>query len=122
VSFSPLTGTIEYIRSGKLRALAVTSKQRSEALPEILTVNDFVPGYEAIAWYGLAAPRSTPVEIVETLNSHVNAALADPKIKARLADLGGTPLAGTPADFGKLIEEETNKWGKVIKFGGIKAD
>ena len=120
VSFSPLTGTIEYVRSGKLRALAVTSKLRSEALPDIPPVDDFVPGYEASAWYGLAAPHNTPADIVDTLNSQINAALADPRIKARLADLGGTPLAGTPAEFGKLIEEETHKWGKVIKFGGIK--
>jgi tripartite-type tricarboxylate transporter receptor subunit TctC len=122
VSFSPLTGTIEYIRSGKLRALAVTSKVRSEALPDIPPVDDFVPGYEASAWYGLAAPRNTPPDIVGSLNSHINAALADPKIKARLDDLGGTPLTGTPADFAKLIEEETDKWGNVIKFGAIKAD
>jgi tripartite-type tricarboxylate transporter receptor subunit TctC len=122
VSFSPLTGTIEYIRSGKLRALAVTTKQRSEALPDIPSVDDFVPGYEASAWYGLATPKNTPLEMVDKLNSHINAALADRTIKTRLADLGGTPLAGPPADFAKLIAEETEKWGTVIKFAGIKSE
>ncbi len=122
VSFSPLTGTIEYIKSGKLRALAVTTKLRSKALPDIPPVGDFVPGYEASAWYGLVAPRNTPAEIIDKLNKEINVALADPKMKARLADLGGTALAGSPADFGKLIAEETEKWAKVIRAANIKAE
>ena len=109
----PMPAAIEYIRAGKLRALAVTTATRSEALPDIPTVGDFVPGYEASAWYGVGAPRNTPAEIVDKLNKEINAALADPKMKARLADLGGTVLAGSPADFGKLIADETEKWGKV---------
>ena len=113
--------SIEYIRAGKLRALAVTTATRSEALPDIPTVGEFVPGYEASAWYGLGAPKNTPAEIVDKLNKEINAALADPKIKARLADLGGTVLAGSPADFGKLIADETEKWGKVIRAANIKA-
>jgi tripartite-type tricarboxylate transporter receptor subunit TctC len=122
VSFSPLTGTIEYIKSSKLRALAVTTKLRSKALPDIPPVDDFVPGYEASAWYGLVAPRNTPAEIIDKLNKEINFALADPKMKARLADLGGTALAGSPADFGKLIAEETEKWAKVIRAANIKAE
>ena len=113
--------SIEYIRAGKLRALAVTGPTRSEALPDIPTVGEFVPGYEASGWFGVGAPRNTPAEIVDRLNKEINAALADPKIKARLADLGGTVLAGSPADFGKLIADETEKWGKVVKFAGAKA-
>ena len=107
--------SIEYIRAGRLRALAVTTATRSEVLPDIPTVGDFVPGYEASAWFGVGAPKNTPAEIVEKLNKEINAGLADPKIKARLADLGGTVLAGSPADFGKLIADETEKWGKVIR-------
>jgi tripartite-type tricarboxylate transporter receptor subunit TctC len=122
VYFSPMPAAIEYIKAGKLRALAVTTAARSEALPDIATVAEFVPGYEASTWVGVGAPKATPAEIVEKLNKEINAALADPKIKARLADLGGTVLPGTPADFGKLIADETEKWGKVVKFTGIKAD
>jgi tripartite-type tricarboxylate transporter receptor subunit TctC len=120
VYFSPMPAAIEYIKAGKLRALAVTTAARSEALPDIATVAEFVPGYEASTWVGVGAPKATPTEIVEKLNKEINAALADPKIKARLADLGGTVLPGTPADFGKLIADETEKWGKVVKFTGIK--
>ena len=102
--------------------LAVTTATRSEALPDIPTVGEFVPGYEASAWYGVGAPKNTPAEIVDKLNKEINAALADPKIKARLADLGGTVLAGSPADFGKLIAEETEKWAKVIRAANIKPE
>ena len=122
VMFPGTPSSIEYIRADKLRALAVTTATRSEALPEIPTMSDFVPGYEASQWFGVGAPRDTPVEIVEKLNNEINAGLADPKIKARLADLGGTVLAGSPADFGKLIGEETEKWAKVVKFSGAKPD
>jgi tripartite-type tricarboxylate transporter receptor subunit TctC len=121
VSFIGLTVAIEHIRSGKVRALAVTTATRSDVLPDIPTVGDFVPGYEASAWFGIGAPKNTPTEVVEKLNKEINAALADPKIKARL-ELGGTVLPGSPADFGKLITDETEKWAKVIKFAGIKAD
>ena len=114
--------SIEYIRTGKLRALAVTTATRSEALPDIPSVSEFVPGYEASAWWGVGAPKDTPADIVEKLNKEINAALADPKMKARLADLGCTVLAGSPSDFGKLIAEETEKWGKVVKSTGIKAE
>ena len=117
VMFATVPSSIEYIRAGKLRALAVTTATRSEALPDVPTVGDFVPGYEASAWYGIGAPKNTPAEIIEKLNKEINAALADPKMKARLADLGGTVLAGSPADFGKLIADETEKWGKVIRVG-----
>ena len=120
VAFGGLPSSIEHIRTGKLRALAVTTATRSEALPNIPTVGEFVPGYEASMWYGIGAPKNTPAEIVAKLNTEVNAALADPKLKARLADVGGTVLAGSSADFGKLIAEETEKWGKVVKFAGIK--
>ena len=114
--------SIEHIRAGKLRALAVTTATRSEALPDIPTVGEFVPGYEASAWYGIGAPKNTPAEIIDKLNKEINAALADPKMKARLADLGGTVLAGSPADFGKLIADETEKWGKVIRAANIKPE
>jgi tripartite-type tricarboxylate transporter receptor subunit TctC len=122
VMFLGPAASIEYIRSGRLRALAVTAETRWEGLPDLPTVVEFVPGYEAIAWLGIGAPRATPAEIVEKLNKEINAGLADPKIKARLADLGGTPLVGSPADFGKFIADETEKWRKVVKFVGIKAD
>ena len=120
--FASLPASIEHIRAGKLRALAVTTATRSEALPDIPTVGEFVPGYEASAWFGVGAPKNTPAEIIDKLNKEINAGLADPKIKARLADLGGTVLAGSPADFGKLIAEETEKWGKVIRAANIKAE
>jgi tripartite-type tricarboxylate transporter receptor subunit TctC len=118
----PAAASIEYIKAGRLRALAVTTSQRLEVLPDVPTVGDFLPGYEASAWFGVAAPRNTPAEIVDVLNREINAGLADPKLKARLADLGGTVLPGSPADFGKLIAEETEKWAKVIKFAGIKPE
>jgi tripartite-type tricarboxylate transporter receptor subunit TctC len=114
--------SIEYIRSGRLRALAVTAETRWEGLPDLPTVVEFVPGYEASNWFGVGAPRNTPSQIIDKLNEAINAGLADPKFKARLADLGGTPLVGSPADLGRLIAEETEKWAKVIKFTGIKAD
>jgi tripartite-type tricarboxylate transporter receptor subunit TctC len=122
VIFATTPGTTEYVRIGRLHALAVTTAARAEALPEVPTIADFVPGYEASQWYGVGAPKSTPAEIVDKLNQEINAALVDPKMKARLADLGGTVLPGSPADFGKLIAEEIVKWGKVVKFAGIKAD
>ena len=122
VTFDPMPSAIEYVRSGKLRALAVTTAIRSEVLPDLPTVADVLPGYEASTWYGVGAPRSTPSEIIAKLNIEINAALADPKMKARLADLGGMVLAGSAADFGKLIAEETEKWAKVVKFSGAKPD
>jgi tripartite-type tricarboxylate transporter receptor subunit TctC len=122
VYFSPMPAAIEYIRAGKLRALAVTTAARSEALAEIPTLGEFVPGYEASAWEGIGAPKNTSAEIVEKLNKEVYAGLADPKLKARLADLGGTVLALSPADFGKLIADETDKWGSVIRAANIKAE
>ena len=120
--FDALPASIEYIRTGKLRALAVTTAMRSAALPDIPTVGEFVPGYEASGWLGVGAPRNTPAEIVEKLNREINAALADPKIKARLADLGGTPVPGSSADFGKFIAAETEKWAKVIRAANIKVE
>jgi tripartite-type tricarboxylate transporter receptor subunit TctC len=121
-SFDALSSSIGYIRAGKLRALAVTTATRSQALPELPTIGDFVPGYEASAWYGVVAPRGTPGDIIDILNREINAAAADPDISARLADLGGVSLAGSPADFGKLIAAETEKWRKVIRLVGIKAE
>ena len=120
VMFLGLTSSIPYVRARTLRALAVTTAARSEALPDIPTVGDFLPGYEASQWFGLAAPKNTPTEIIDRLNEEVNAGLADPNIKAQLTDLGGTALAGPPANFGKLIADETEKWGKVVKFVDIK--
>ena len=122
VGFPSMPSSIEYVRAGKLRALAVTSATRSDALPDIPTVGEFLPGYEASALYGIGAPKGTPVEIIDMLNKEINEALGDPKMKARLADLGGTPLLGSAADFGKLIAEETEKWANLIKFAGIKAN
>ncbi len=122
VVFDTMGPSIENIRAGKLRALAVTTMTRSEALRDIPIMSDFVPGYEASGWSGLGAPKATPAEIVDKLNKEINAALADPKIKARLADLGGTALAGSPTDFGRLIADETEKWGKVIRAANIKPD
>jgi tripartite-type tricarboxylate transporter receptor subunit TctC len=121
VIFGSVPGQIEYIKSGRLRALAVTSATRSEALPDIPTVGDFVPGYESVFWAGVSAPKNTPAEIVEKLNKEINAGLADPKMKARFADLGAEPMLMTPAEFGKLIANETEKWGKVIRAANIKA-
>lgn len=122
VYFPGLAASIEYIRAGKLHALAVTTATRSEALPDIPTVGEFVPGFEYSAWYGIGAPKNTPAEIIDKLNREINAALADPRMKVRLAELGGTGLGGSPADFGKLIAEETEKWGKVIRANNIKPD
>ncbi|HYS90592.1 MAG TPA: tripartite tricarboxylate transporter substrate binding protein [Bradyrhizobium sp.] len=122
VMFLGPVGSIEYIRAGKLRALAVTTATRSDALPDIPTVGEFVPGYESSSWFGVGAPKNTPAEIVERLNKEINAALADPKMKARFADMGATVFASSPADFGGLMAEETEKWAKVVKFAGIKPD
>jgi tripartite-type tricarboxylate transporter receptor subunit TctC len=120
VMFGGTTASIAYTRTGKLRALGVTSTARSELLPDVPTVADVVPGYEASQWYGIGAPKNTPTGVIDKLNKEINAALADPNMKARLADLGGTVLAGSPADFGRLIADETEKWGKVVKFAGTK--
>ena len=122
VSFDPLPPAIELIRSGKVRALAVTTAVRSDALPDVSTVGEFVPGYEASGWNGIVAPRNTPIEIIQKLNTEINAGLADPGIRAKLTDLGGMVLAGSAADFGKLIADEIDKWGKVIRFAGVKPD
>ena len=122
VAFASMPSSIEYISAGRLRALAVTTVSRAEALQDIPTVGEFVPGYEASAWFGIGAPKATPAEIIEKLNKEVNAALADPRMKARIVDLGGDVLALSPADFGKLIADETEKWGKVIRALNIKAD
>ena len=122
VLFDNMPSSIEYLKAGKLRPLAVTTATRSQALPDVPTVAETVPGYEASAWFGLGAPKGTPAEIVDKLNAAVNAGLADPKLKARLADLGGTMMVGTPADFGKVIAEETEKWAKVVKFSGARPD
>jgi len=122
VYFSPMPASIEYIKAGKLHGLAVTTATRSEALPDMPTVDEFVPGYESSGWYGVGGPTGTPAEIVNKLNNEINAALADPQLKARLADLGGTVIAGSPAEFGKLIAEETEKWAKVIRAANIKAE
>jgi tripartite-type tricarboxylate transporter receptor subunit TctC len=122
VSFSTVPASIEYIKTGKVRALAVTSAARLDVLPDIATAGDFLPGYEASAFYGIGAPKNTPTEVVNKLNREINTALADPQMKSRLADLGGTVLTGSPADFGKLIVDETEKWGKVIRAAGIKAE
>jgi tripartite-type tricarboxylate transporter receptor subunit TctC len=122
VSFDPLPPAIELIRSGKVRALAVTTGVRSDALPDVSTVGEFVPGYEASGWNGIVAPTNTPIEIIQKLNTEINAGLADPGIRAKLTDLGGMVLASSAADFGKLIADEIDKWGKVIKFAGVKPE
>jgi tripartite-type tricarboxylate transporter receptor subunit TctC len=122
VMFADTLSSIEHLRAGKLRALAVTTAMRSDVLPEIPTVSEFIPGFEATNWFGVAAPKNTPVEIIDKLNKEINVALAEPKIKARLADLGAAALAGSPADFGKLISEEAEKWGKVIRAANIKPE
>jgi tripartite-type tricarboxylate transporter receptor subunit TctC len=121
VVFGTMTASVELVKAGKLRALAVTTAARSEVLPDIPSLSEFLPGYESSFWGGLGAPKNTPAEIVDKLNKEVNAALADAKFKTRLGELGGAPLPGTPTDFGKLIADETEKWGKVVKFAGIKA-
>jgi tripartite-type tricarboxylate transporter receptor subunit TctC len=120
--FGTTASSLEYVRTGKLRALAVTIERRLDALPDIPAVAEFVPGYEASGWFGVGAPRNTPVEIIDKLNKEIDAGVADPKMKARLVDLGGIALTGSPSDFGKLIVEETEKWGKVVKLSGAKLD
>jgi tripartite-type tricarboxylate transporter receptor subunit TctC len=122
VMFATMSSSIEYVRGGKLRALAVTTATRSPVLPDIPTVAEFLPGYESSFWTGVGTPKNTPAEIVDKLNKEINAALADPKMKARLAELGATALPGSPADFGKLIAHEIEKGAKVVKFAGIKAE
>jgi tripartite-type tricarboxylate transporter receptor subunit TctC len=122
VMFDTTPGSIEHIKAGQLRALAVTTSSRADALPDLPTVGDFVPGYEASQWYGLVAPKDTPAAVIEKLNNEVNAALATPGMKTRLADLGGAPLAGAPAEFGNLIVKDTEKWGKVVKFSGATVE
>jgi tripartite-type tricarboxylate transporter receptor subunit TctC len=122
VFFSPLSTAVEHVKAGKLRALALTTGDRSEALPDVPTMREFVPGYEAGNWYGIAAPRNTPAEVIDKLNKEINAVLADQTLRARIADLGETVLGGSPADFAKTIAQETEKWGKVVEFSGAKVD
>ena len=122
LTFDNMPSSIEHIKAGKLRPLAVTTAQRSEALPDVPVLADFVPGYEASAWFGVGAPKGTPAAVIEKLNREINIALADPKMKAKLAELGGMIMAGSPADFGKVIADETEKWAKVVKFSGAKAE
>ena len=122
VLFDNMPSSIEHLRAGKLRAVAVTTEKRSEALPDVPTVADTVPGYEASAWFGIGVPKGTPPEVIEKLNKAVNEALADPKMKARLAELGGTTMPGTPADFGKVMADETAKWKKVVEFSGASVE
>jgi tripartite-type tricarboxylate transporter receptor subunit TctC len=122
VVFNPVPESMEFIRAGKLRPLAVTTATRSEVLPDVPTVGDFVPGYEASALQGIGAPKDTPAQIVEKLNKEINVGLADSKLKARFTDLGATVFVVSPADFGKFIADETEKWAKVIKFAGAKAE
>ncbi len=122
VIFDNLPGSISHIKAGTLRALGVTAGKRSQALPDVPTIGETVPGYEAVVWYGIVAPKGTPPQIVDTLNKAVNEVLADPKLKARLVEFGGEPMPMTPAQFGKLIADETEKWAKVVKFSGVKAD
>jgi tripartite-type tricarboxylate transporter receptor subunit TctC len=122
VFFSPMAIAVAHVRAGKLRALATTGTARSHALPEIPTVNEFVPGYETSYWIGLGAPKSTPVEIIGKLNNEINTALADPGLKSRFADLGGSVVGGTVNDFAKLVSDETQKWGRVVRAAHIKAE
>ena len=119
VMFDNMPSSLPHIQGGKLRALAVTTAKRSDALPDVPTVADTVPGYEASAFFGMGVPKGTPPEIIEKLNKEINAALADPKMKAKLAELGGMLIPGSPADFGKVVAEETDKWAKVVKSGGV---
>jgi tripartite-type tricarboxylate transporter receptor subunit TctC len=120
ITFNPLPSSLNFIKTGQLRALAVTSATRQAVLPDVPTVGEFVPGYEGNAWFGIGAPKNTPKDIVDKLNREINAGLADPKLKVRLIDLGGVPMSVTPAEFGKFIAVETEKWGKVVKFAGLK--
>jgi tripartite-type tricarboxylate transporter receptor subunit TctC len=122
VFFATTPGTSDFVRTGKLRALAVTSPTRAEGFSALPRVGDFVPGYEASQWYGIAAPKNTPVEVIHKLNREINAALSDPMMSAKFAEIGGDPLAGSPSAFGQLIAEETDKWGKVVKFTGLKPE
>jgi tripartite-type tricarboxylate transporter receptor subunit TctC len=122
ILFTTLPSAIAYVRSGQLRGLAVTSAMRSNALPDIPTIAEFFPGYEASSWYGVGAPKATPAEVIDKLNNEINAGLSDPKLKARLFELGSTEIPGSPAEFGKLIIDETEKWAKVIKSAGIKPE
>jgi len=122
VLFDNLPASLEYVKAGKVRALAVTTARRTAALPDLPTIGEFVPGYEASLWWGVGVPKNTPIEIIDKLNKEINVCLADPKMKAQLAGLGAEVLAGSPADFSDLIAQETEKWGRVIKFAGIKAD
>jgi tripartite-type tricarboxylate transporter receptor subunit TctC len=122
VLFATTPGTTDYVKTGRLRALAVTTASRAEVLPDLPTVADFLPGYEASQWYGIGAPKNTPAEIIQKLNTEINAALADPRMKARFADLGGIPMPTTPAEFRQLIADETEKWGKVVRAANIKAE
>jgi tripartite-type tricarboxylate transporter receptor subunit TctC len=122
VIFDNMPPSLPHIRAGKLRALAVTTATRSDALPDVPTVAETVPGYEASAFYGMGVPKGTPPEIIDKLNKEINAGLADPKVKARLAELGGMLVPGSPADFGKLVAAETDKWAKVIKEGGVSLE
>jgi tripartite-type tricarboxylate transporter receptor subunit TctC len=119
VFFATTPGTSDFVRTGKLRALAVTSPTRAEGFSQLPRVGDFVAGYEASQWYGIAAPKNTPVEIVDKLNREINAALNDAAMRAKFAEIGGEPLAGSPSEFGRFIAEETEKWGKVVKFTGL---
>jgi tripartite-type tricarboxylate transporter receptor subunit TctC len=122
LTFAPIATVIEYIKAGKLRALAVTSATRSDALPDVPTVGEFLPGYEANVWHGIGAPKGAPPEVIDKLNKEINAVLADPNTKERFADLGGTGLGGSPADFGKLMADEIKKWAKVIRLSNIKPE
>jgi tripartite-type tricarboxylate transporter receptor subunit TctC len=122
VTFNPLPSSLDFIRAGKLRGLAVTSATRSDTLPELPTVGEFLPGYEATAWFGIGAPRNTPSAVVDELNKQVNAALADPQLKTRLIDLGGTPMPMSVADFANFIAAETGRWAKVVQFSGAKPE
>jgi tripartite-type tricarboxylate transporter receptor subunit TctC len=122
VMFDNLPGSIEFVRSGQLRALGVTTAKRSDVLPDVPAIGEIVPGYEASVWYGIAAPKGTPAEAIETLNKAMAVALADPKMKARLAELGGIPMPMSPDEFGKLVADETEKWAKVVKFAGISVE
>jgi len=122
VMFDNVPSSIQLIKTGKLRPLAVTQAKRFDALPQIPTVSEFLPGYEASSWFGIGAPKNVPAEIIETLNNEINRGLADPDIKTRIAELGGTVLPGSPGDFGKLIADETDKWTEVVRFAGIRPE
>jgi tripartite-type tricarboxylate transporter receptor subunit TctC len=122
IYFASISEAIEYIRADKVRALAVTTPTRADVLPDVATVAQFVPGYEASTWFGIGASRNTPAEIVDKLNKEINAAISDPRIRARLVDMGGNALVGSPADFAKLVADETEKWAKVVKFAGLRPD